>query len=41
MKITKKKSKGLKREFNIVISAKEIEDKINGFGYKETSLKNI
>ena len=29
MKITKKNSKGLKREFNIVISAKEIEDKIN------------
>ncbi len=29
MKITKKKSKGLKREFNIVISAKEIDDKIN------------
>ena len=27
MKITKKNSKGLKREFNIVISAKEIEDK--------------
>ena len=29
MKITKKNSKGLKREFNIVISSKEIEDKIN------------
>ena len=29
MKITKKNTKGLKREFNIVISAKEIEDKIN------------
>ena len=29
MKITKKNSKGLKREFNIVITAKEIEDKIN------------
>ena len=29
MKITKKASKGLKREFNIVISSKEIEDKIN------------
>ena len=29
MKITKKNTKGLKREFSIVISAKEIEDKIN------------
>ena len=29
MKITKKNTKGLKREFNIVITAKEIEDKIN------------
>ena len=29
MKITKKASKGLKREFNIIISSKEIEDKIN------------
>ena len=29
MKITKKNTKGLKREFTIVISAKEIEDKIN------------
>ena len=29
MKITKKNTKGLKREFNILISAKEIEDKIN------------
>ena len=29
MKITKKASKGLKREFNIIIPSKEIEDKIN------------
>ena len=29
MKITKKNTKGLKRQFNIVIPAKEIEDKIN------------
>ena len=29
MKITKKASKGLKREFNIVVSSKEIEEKIN------------
>ena len=29
MKITKINSKGLKRKFNIVISSKEIEDKIN------------
>ena len=29
MKITKKTSKGLKREFNIVFSSKEIEEKIN------------
>ena len=29
MKITKKASKGLKKEFNIVVSSKEIEEKIN------------
>jgi len=29
MKITKKASKGLKREFNIVVPSKEIEEKIN------------
>ena len=27
MKITKKASKGLKKEFNIVVSSKEIEEK--------------